>query len=223
MKLSEVYNYMAPILGYWDLRGLGESSRLLLRYAEVEWEDVVFPLDRVKWSKCKPQLGLELPNLPYLIDGDIKITQSIAIIRYLGRKYQLAPSNEAEQIRCDMAEQEIMDATTRQGMLCYNPNMESLKAGYLDTLTDKLELLDSFLGKGPWLLGEKMTYVDFLYYELLDHIRTFSSDHFNSTKNINNFSKRFEALPFMRKWFDSDKYKEGSYIYMPVATWHGKE
>ena len=32
--------------------------------------------------------GLPLPNLPYYIDGDLKLTQSMAILRHLGRKHK---------------------------------------------------------------------------------------------------------------------------------------
>ena len=35
----------------------------------------------------KPTLGLDFPNLPYLIDGDVKITESVAIIKYVVNKY----------------------------------------------------------------------------------------------------------------------------------------
>jgi len=32
-------------------------------------------------------LGLKFPNLPYLIDGDTKVTESIAILKYLARRF----------------------------------------------------------------------------------------------------------------------------------------
>ena len=37
----------------------------------------------------KFKLGLDFPNLPYLIDGSHKITQSNAILCYLGRKHHM--------------------------------------------------------------------------------------------------------------------------------------
>ena len=201
---------------------MAEPSRLLLRYADADWTDDR-QADRDSWLAKKFDLGLEFPNLPYLIDGDVKLTQSLAIIRYLGRKFNLAATNEAEQVRCDVAEQEIMDMKMAQGKLCYNPEMEKLKAEYLINLVVKLGLMEKFLGAGPWVAGEKMTYVDFLAYEYFDHIRRQFPDNFKDTANINAFMARFEALQSLKKWFDSDLCKAPAYIHGPMASWNGKD
>ena len=39
--------------------------------------------------KNSNSLQLDFPNLPYLIDGDVRITQSSAILRYIGRQFDL--------------------------------------------------------------------------------------------------------------------------------------
>ena len=51
-----------------------------------------------EWTDVKNNLGLDFPNLPYFIDGDIKITESLAIHRYIANKYksELNGSNPAE-------------------------------------------------------------------------------------------------------------------------------
>lgn len=69
-------------LGYWNIRGYAEAIRNLLRYAQVPFEDVryefgtgdAFPT-RDLWFAEKFTLGLDFPNVPYLIDGDFKISQ----------------------------------------------------------------------------------------------------------------------------------------------------
>lgn len=74
---------MAPVLGYWDLRGLASTIRNLLHYKQVEFEDKLFQIgsapeyDTSEWAATKPTLGLDFPNLPYYIDGEIKLTQVI--------------------------------------------------------------------------------------------------------------------------------------------------
>ena len=35
-------------------------------------------------------MGFEFPNLPYLIDGDTKITETIGIMQYIAKKYRPA-------------------------------------------------------------------------------------------------------------------------------------
>ena len=61
-------------LGYWGVRGGGQVSRLLLGYTGLEFEDVRYT-EREKWFEDdKKNLGLDFPNLPYLIDGDFKFS-----------------------------------------------------------------------------------------------------------------------------------------------------
>ena len=42
---------------------------------------------REAWTSVKPTLGLDFPNLPYLFDGDVKLTETTAVHRYLADKY----------------------------------------------------------------------------------------------------------------------------------------
>merc|ERR1711913_153270 len=92
---------MAPIvLGYWDIRGLAQPIRMLLEYAGADWKDEQYSCgpapdyDKTCWFGIKDTLGFDYPNLPYLIDGHIKITQSNAILRYLGRKFEFDEMKE---------------------------------------------------------------------------------------------------------------------------------
>lgn len=75
------------VLGYWGIRGRGQVLRLLLAYSGLEWEDRVYSGPE-KWfgNGDKVKLGLEFPNLPYLINGDFKLTESVAIMKYIVRK-----------------------------------------------------------------------------------------------------------------------------------------
>jgi glutathione S-transferase len=44
--------------------------------------------DSSKWFGVgdKSKLGFDFPNLPYLINGDFKLTETAAIVRYIIRK-----------------------------------------------------------------------------------------------------------------------------------------
>ena len=35
------------------------------------------------------QDGFAFPNLPYLVDGDVKISQSTAMLKYIARKFDI--------------------------------------------------------------------------------------------------------------------------------------
>lgn len=72
---------MVPVLGYWDIRGLTSTIRNLLHYKGVEFVEKLYPIgpapeyDVAEWLADKQTLDLDFPNLPYYIDGDVKLSQ----------------------------------------------------------------------------------------------------------------------------------------------------
>jgi len=67
------------VFGYWPLRGLGQQIRLLLSYLGLPWEAKIYTMREEWFENDKKNLNLAFPNLPYLIDGDFKLTESAAI------------------------------------------------------------------------------------------------------------------------------------------------
>ena len=81
------------ILGYWKIRGLAAPIRYMLHTLGVTFQDITYDtgdapdFDKSSWLDVKETLGLEYPNLPYLIDGEVKLTETIAIMQYIARRY----------------------------------------------------------------------------------------------------------------------------------------
>jgi glutathione S-transferase len=71
------------------------------------------------------EVSFSFYQLPYYIDGDVKLSQTFAILKYLGRKHGLIAKNEVEQIRVDLIEAEALDMRSRWVALCYGPNFVS--------------------------------------------------------------------------------------------------
>merc|ERR1712071_163490 len=167
-------NMSLPVLAYWDIRGLAQPIRLLLAYTETKYEDKYYvcgpapTFDKTCWFDIKSSLGFDFPNLPYYVDGDVKITQSNAILRYIGRKNNLLGTDETERIRVDMMENEIGDFRSTFVSLCYNPNFADRHENYRKALPDRLAKFSNFLGENIWLAGEHIAVVDFILYEMLD-------------------------------------------------------
>ncbi|KAG8511546.1 Glutathione S-transferase Mu 2, partial [Galemys pyrenaicus] len=115
---------------------MAHAIRLLLEYTDAQYEDKMYSIgdapdyDRTQWLSEKFKLGLDFPNLPYLIDGAHRLTQSNAILRYLARKHNLCGETEEERIRIDILENQLMDTRMQLGRICYSPDFVSPRVGW---------------------------------------------------------------------------------------------
>ncbi|XP_031572852.1 glutathione S-transferase Mu 3-like [Actinia tenebrosa] len=204
---------MAPVFAYWDIRGLAQPIRLLLHYIELECEDKRYACgpapdySRESWLKEKFTLGLDFPNLPYYIDGDIKITQSNAILRHIARKKNLCGETEKEKVIVDMLENQLMDFRNGFVGLCYNAKAyDDAKPKYLENVVPKIKAFADFLGEEKFFVGEKITFVDFVMYELLDQHKVFDASLLEPHANLKAYLERIEALPAIAAYMKSDKF-----------------
>ena len=64
-----------PELGYWKIRGLASPIRMLLSYVKEEYVNTMYDttLEVNPWVAVKEKLGLSFPNLPYYLDGPVKV------------------------------------------------------------------------------------------------------------------------------------------------------
>ncbi|XP_066209009.1 glutathione S-transferase Mu 1-like isoform X2 [Saccopteryx leptura] len=218
---------MAMTLGYWDIRGLAHAIRLLLEYTDSNYEEKKFSMgdapdyDRSQWLSEKSKLGLDFPNLPYLIDGAHRLNQSNAILRYIARKHNLCGETEEEKIRMDILENEVMDVRLKLALMCYNPDFEKLKPDYLKGLPDKMKQFSQFLGKRSWFAGDKLTYVDFLAYDILDQHRIFEPKSLDAFPNLKDFMVRFEGLQKISAYMKSSRFLPRP-LFLKMAVWDNK-
>lgn len=124
-KKSDAKTSKPVILGYWaGVRGIVEPIKYLLEYAGVPYVYEACPFleermdssegAKAAWIEKRETLvkeGFLFPNLPYLIDGETKLTQSVAIIRYLARRHDLVvpDSDPAAVARLEMLEGQVND------------------------------------------------------------------------------------------------------------------
>nr|XP_034355337.1 glutathione S-transferase-like isoform X5 [Arvicanthis niloticus] len=100
------------------------------------------------------------------------------------------------------------------------PN-EKRKPEYLEGLHDKMKLYSEFLGKQPWFAGDKITYVDFLVYDVLDKHRLFEPTCLDAFPNLKNFMAQFEALKKISAYMKSSRFLSGP-MYLKTAWWGNK-
>ncbi|CAG7836442.1 unnamed protein product [Allacma fusca] len=203
---------MAPIvLAYWDIRGLAQPIRLLLEHVNADWEDKYYicgpapGFDKTTWFSEKENLGLPFPNLPYLVDGDVKLVQSGAIIRYLARKHDLLGKTPEEQTRVDLVDHQINDFRSSFTGMCYNPKFNEMKSNYLESLPTKLKQFSDYLGDRKFFAGDNVTFVDFIVYEMLDQHKLLEPTCLDNFQNLRNFVNNIESLERIAAYLKSDK------------------
>ena len=84
-----------PTFGYWNIRGMGAQCTYLLAYCGVEYDlkEYKYSIQDGKahfggWKEDKYNLGIGFPNLPYFLDGDIKVAETMPLMRYICNKYK---------------------------------------------------------------------------------------------------------------------------------------
>lgn len=203
---------MPSQLGYWAIRGLAQPIRLLLNYVGEEFVDNRYlqgdgpQYSRAEWEKVKFTLGLDFPNLPYYIDGDLKLTQSNTILRHLARKYNLYGDTEKEKAHVDLMLDIIMDLRNAFVRLCYGNELnDSIRGQYIEQTKPTLESLEKYLGNKKFFVGDKVTVCDFHIYEMLDQHRLFEPKLLEDRPKLSAYLERFRELPDIKKYLESEK------------------
>ncbi|GAM24769.1 hypothetical protein SAMD00019534_079440 [Acytostelium subglobosum LB1] len=155
-----------PTLYYFDGRARGEVSRLLFAYAGKKFVDTrgAFPLEEE--LRAKTPFG----QLPYYVDDNIQIAQSVAIEFYLADQLQLAGSSTIE--RAQILQYTLLPADLYAPYFpAYLTNNEAaLKLFTSETAPKVFAKLETLLVKagGAYLVGNKLSWADISIFNLLD-------------------------------------------------------
>jgi len=216
---------MAYKIGYWNIRGFVEPIHLILEYLELPYETKRYEYDQAEeWrEQDKKNLGLDFPNIPYLIEGDFKLSQSMAIMKYLGRKGGLyTPGSDQDYARMELLMDTLLDFRMKFSMLCYRPGFEENKEEYFKNLPTSLQQFESWLGQGrKWLNGDKLFAGDFQFWSTLDFHECMEPNVLEAYPNLKRFKADFESIPQIAKYLASDRFKKFPINGKP-AFWGGK-
>lgn len=69
-----------------------------------------------------------------------------------------------------------------------------------------LQSWERILKGKTWLMGSKITYVDFIFYELLDYHRVMVKDILRDFPELNKYCQRFEQLEPIKKYMNSSRF-----------------
>ena len=163
-----------PVFGYWKARigPRGSINRCLLGYAGVDFEDRQYSsAGPLIWRDEKPNLGLDFPNLPYLIDGDYKITESRAVSAYICARWApaLLGANPVEKGAIAMMHNVVYDWIF--SFLFMAMKSEPLPVDEIYTKAKEgLAPIAAYLGDKQFLASADVSLCDFLLWEGLETV-----------------------------------------------------
>ena len=217
-----------PILGYWKIRGLAEPLRALLWNLDIDFEDQLYEMgegpefSREEWLSVKETLGLELPNLPYFIDGEVKLTQTFAIAKYIANKYhkEYLGTTEAEKLAVWVMEGFYMDIKSIILSISYDPHYNAHKRAIsVELITTQLTSLANHLHGKAFVAGEHLTYLDFFYLELLENLEDFEPGLLNSV-NEEVYSRYLRHVKAQHRVRDFENRAPRMTYNNKVASWN---
>ncbi|KAH0485359.1 MAG: hypothetical protein KVP17_002691 [Porospora cf. gigantea B] len=205
---------MAITLGYWNIRALGHLPRLLLDMAGQDWSLVKHDIkNQASWfseEKKENCHGLTVPNLPYLITDDIKLTQSDAIVMYITEKMlpQLLPKvledralgcmwkgimGDVRRAITNIVLYDKMDAAVRK---------QKFEA-FVESFDDKYgQAIDGQLSKHHFLLGSELTLYDLYMLDVLELLEYLDERMMSETSK--GYLARVRAVDTVSKFYSGN-------------------
>merc|ERR1711976_269788 len=161
-------------LVYWPGAGRAHVTRAILHYHEHPFEDVY--QDRAKWAAEKAELASKMisPNLPYLVDGGLHISESLAIAKHVARKVNcivVTPKELAIQDQFEGLTTGILENIIK--IRFYTPEGEARdEAGkkFKDEIVEKLQAINEFLKNRKWICGDNLSWVDFYLHSVFNYL-----------------------------------------------------
>lgn len=151
------------------------------------------------------------------------MSEHLPIMRYIARKYGLAPATEEETIISDQTESFIFDIRFRFYLVAYAPSesIDAKKAEWLEVTNKKLPYLNNLLAKSEYVTGSRLTYVDVYLYDCLLLFRAFEPEFIAKNANLARFFDTMNKHPKIVEYLASDRFKKRSFC-APFATWNNE-
>ncbi|XP_018334295.1 glutathione S-transferase-like [Agrilus planipennis] len=183
-------------LTYFNLKGLGEPLRFLLKYGNLDFEDIRYELKDWPQIKDKQPFG-QLPTLEH--NGKVAV-QSIAIARYLAKQVKLTGANDWEDLEIDSVIDTITDL--RAKIISNHENEEAMKQVRKESIPFYLNRLETIAknNKGHLAVG-KLTWADVYFAGALDFINARAG--VNIIEKYPNLQKVVDTvltIPQIKKW-----------------------
>ena len=202
-----------PHLYYWNIRGLGSFIQMAFYAAGVEFNLTEYtPENEPQWfERDKPALKMTLPNLPYIKDGAVEISEHDAIFRHVLRKYkpELLGKSIDEESEIDQFITFWAKTNIKIRMYCYEAKdaTDEDKKKHLDQYKAQLESINHMLEGRSFTMGDHLTGADIFLFETYWMISVVHKGFAESYANIAKVAKNVEEQEWFKKYRASEKWR----------------
>ena len=174
--------------------------------------------DISSWMNVKPTLGMDFPNLPYLIHGDFKMTETLAIHKYLADTYkpELLGKTPQERARAQMLWNVCNDLKMKATMPCYT---DGNKQAIIDATAAAMPAIVKALGAQKFLVGEEPVFTDFFFFELLQSLIFVTEGQvLKDFPTLDTYNKNFKELSGVKEYFADPACMDTGYTFNNVVA-----
>ncbi|CDW57108.1 GST C and GST N domain containing protein [Trichuris trichiura] len=190
--------------------GLGEMIRVALRDNQIDFDDHGFSDE--EWPQWKPKMAFG--QVPCLYDGGKQIVQSGAIMRHLGRRYNLYGSPE-EMDWVDQVYEQGKDVMTKVNNMLFH-EYEKKDEFFKTVIPGELEKLEKHIKGKQFFAGNKPTIADYSIFCLLEHILILGPHCLDQFSGLKSFHNGIASRPNLNHYLQSSEYKNRPF------TGHGR-
>jgi len=194
-------------LYYFDIRGRGETARMLFKIGGRRFEDI--RIKQQEWPEFKEKAPLG--QLPYLEFDGKQLAQSLTIYRFLAKKFSLAGKSVLEEAFADMVVDTVMDAPIKAEPI-FSAKDEEEKERAKEELSvsaqavlEKVEaLLEKNNGGDGFFVGDALTWADVGVYNTIEFCAGVCGvDLWSKFPKLKAFKERFEEVPKIAEYLST--------------------
>ncbi|CAI5441899.1 unnamed protein product [Caenorhabditis angaria] len=198
-------------LTYFDFRGLGDCIRQVFYLANVEFEDERIVMKSDEWKNLKPKTPFG--HLPVLTVDGLEIPQSMAIVRYLSKKFGFAGKTPEEEAWVDAIVDQFKDfgVSLRPYIYTIFENKpadvveKTKKEVAIPACENYLRIINKILekSKSGFLVGDSLTFADLV---VADNLLSLHNDGFikkGQHPKLDEFQAKIHNLPELKDYIAS--------------------
>mmetsp|Transcript_47145 Transcript_47145/g.54617 ORF Transcript_47145/g.54617 Transcript_47145/m.54617 type:complete len:221 (+) Transcript_47145:29-691(+) len=212
------------VIAYWPMQGSAHPARLLLAYHKIDFEDKYYS-DKKDWfENDKKTLKMDLPNVPYLRDGDFILTESSAMLHYAAVKTgnkELLGKTDVDAAKITQLYGFSGDIQAALLGLVVDKEYEKNRDTYLaEKIAPFLDKLSKYLGEKEFPIGY-LTWADFKVFFILDVLQRMNPEFLAKWPNLEKYHERInnDNIKTYRKSENYPRFLSNS----PAVTYTGEE